>query len=296
MNRFQYSLTIDLEEDYRQFAIDQLKEAGYKDINPEKVIYQYFNVMKRRVTSRSRKVFYSKEFVYPEEYKKALQEFEAKVRAGADLTPYMSDKINQAGYDDLLLNDWNIQHFHLTRRFDENGRAKRSDYEIFAYVMNDAFYMIQVYHHKTRDLYWKQEMVRIIRDNWPGLIEKNHIKGITNLGEKLDDHQYREIRNACATTFVELGNGETYGMIGGGYASSGLSLQVVQRADYLHNRLVVFEKIVGENAEWICRTVNQMNESSSFLDVHLLWIIDADHIAMEEKMSRDAKNEKIVSC
>ena len=78
---------------------------------------------------------------------------------------------------DDLLNDWNIYHFHLTKRFREDGFAKRSDYQIFAWVTADCIYMIQIYPHKEAHLYTKKELLKIIEENWPELLKPHHIKG-----------------------------------------------------------------------------------------------------------------------
>ncbi len=99
-------------------------------MDKENVIRQYWNMEKRLIQRKPRKVVYSAEFRCPEEYERALAEFEERVKKGGNLHPFMSDKILKSSYNDLLLNDWNIYHFHLTGRFRDDGFAARNKYEM----------------------------------------------------------------------------------------------------------------------------------------------------------------------
>ena len=214
--KFQWSLDIDLQADYSSAVYAGLKRAGYTDADKKYAVYQYYNLLKRQIEPKPRQVMYSKEFQCPKEYQVALKAFEERAQNGLSLAPFQSEKIKRANYNDMLLNDWGIQHFHLSRRYRDDGFVARSQYQIFAYVTDEAMYMIQIVPHNEEDLYSRREMVRIIRDNWPNLLKRFHIKGVTGLTEKLDDHAYGEIRNANITTLLELGENEVYGMIGGG--------------------------------------------------------------------------------
>ena len=118
---------------------------------------------------------------------------------------FYKKNINEPEKSDDLLNDWNIYHFHLTKRFREDGFAKRSDYQIFAWVTADCIYMIQIYPHKEAHLYTKKELLKMIEENWPELLKPHHIKGAVRLSVQLDDEQYGVLRDAHATSFVELG-------------------------------------------------------------------------------------------
>lgn len=285
---FQWTLDISLQDDYRVKIFKYLRSCGYKDVNERDAVFQYFNLQKRQLEARPRRVLYSKEFICPDRYEQALKEFEEKCIEGKSLHPYMSSKLRFANYNDLLLNDWNIQHFHLTRRFNKDGSAKSSDYEIFAYVTDDAIYMIQVYNHQAEDLYSNQNMIRIIHDNWPKLIEKNHLKGVTGLEEKIDNHTYGLFRKGGVSTFVELGENEVYGLIGGGYASNGFSNEAVRNADFWLNRLRTFQTIIKDNAVWIGKTIDHkigMKAELCQMIIKLLWIKNADKATMYERNS-----------
>ena len=283
---FQWKLDVALKEDYKENLFQNMLRLGIKDIDRDNVIRQYWNMQKRLISDRPRRVVYSKEFHCPEEYERALAEFEERVRKGGNLHPFMSDKILKSSYNDLLLNDWNIYHFHLTRRFRDDGFAARNKYEIFAYVTDDAFYMVQIYLHSEDHLYSKQEMVRIIRDNWPGLLERFHLNGVSCLSEKVDDSSYEMLRKAHISTMVELGENEVYGMIGGGYASNGYSVEALRKADFWEKRLEVFQNIVVDNAGIILKTIEENFDvcSNPYMNIKLLWMDHADKVTLAEKI------------
>ena len=286
---FQWSLDIDLQADYSSTVYADLKRAGYKDADMKHAVYQYHNLLKRQIEPKSRKVVYSKEFQCPKEYRLALKEFEESVQNGSSLVPFQSEKITRADYNDMLLNDWGVHHFHLSRRYRDDGFVARSRYQIFAYVTDEIIYMIQIYPHNAEDLYSRRELVRILRDNWPELIERFHINGVTGLTEKFDDHIYGDIRKANITTLLELGENEVYGMIGGGYASNGFSTEAVRNADFWLNRLGVFQLVVRDNATWIGETINWAVDRGvqvCNMEMKLLWIDNKDKVTMCEKNSR----------
>ena len=48
------------------------------------------------------------------------------------------------------------------------------------------------------------------------MLEKFHLKDVTGLTEKFGDEEYKQLREAHATTLVELGENQVFGLIGGG--------------------------------------------------------------------------------
>ncbi len=253
-----WSLEIDMNRDLASLMYDSLKRRGISRVGQRDPVYEYFNYMKRTIRIRPRTILKSREFSVPPEYEKALQNFEDDVRAGRDLNRYLSDKILQPAASDALLYDWNIVHFHLTRWFRPDGFAKRSDYQIFAWVTDDCLYLIQIYPHDRRKepyLYSKQELVRIVERNWPQLLEPHRIPGAVKLTEQLDDKAYDQIHKAHITTAIQTGEGHVYCMIGGGYASDGSSGEAMRNANFWQNRMHICEEIIRENMQWIARKI-----------------------------------------
>lgn len=279
-----WRLEINLRDDFDEICYHALRRAGYKDASREKAVYQYFNLCKRSVEARPRSVVYSREFECPESYRLALEEFEEKVRKGESLRPFMSDKYRELNYDDLLLNDWNVYHFHLSRQYKADGSVKRSDYEIFAFITDETMYMIQIYHHRTEDLYSRQEIMRILHDNWPGLLEPFRLQDALELSKPYSDHELHQIRQSHAMTLLQIRKGQVYGMIGGGYASSGYSGEALRRVDYWHDRCNTFQQVFIENADKIGRILFRDKEYAD-MRIGLLGITNNDDVIVMEKNS-----------
>lgn len=288
ISQFQWVLDIPLQDDFQSTVYRDLLRAGYADANPKDAVYQYYNLMKRHIAAKPRTVLFSKEFKCPVGYELALSEFVEKVKKGVDLTPFQSQKIKLSAYNDLLLNDWDIQHFHLSRRYRGDGFVSRSKYQVFARVTDETVYMIQIYRHDAEDLYSKIEMVRILRDNWPETVERFHMENVAELTEKMNDHQYGLLRDAHAMTFVELGKNQVYFPFGGGYMSSGYSASALRQADNWLNRLSAIQMNIRNNAERIGKTINRYigrTEPYCDMQIRLLWIDNIDKVTMYESNS-----------
>ena len=194
----------------------------------------------------------------------------------------MSENIKDAGYSDGILNDWNIHHLHLSKRFGKDGFVKRSDYQIFAYFTGDTCYLVNIYPHKKPHLYSTQEMVKIIDNNWPELIEKNKISG--NLSVSLTDAEYEKLRKANITTFVQTEPNKIFGLIGGGYMSNGASQFALSASDFWHNICRKIQTdIVQLFAEKILTAISQVSDDyKSCLCINLLFFKNEYEIVLTE--------------
>lgn len=253
----QWSLEMDLIKDLELFMKKEMQRVGINPSNTRNILYEYFNMLKRIISIRPRRVVYSNEFQCPEEYKPALLEFEDNARKGKNLNKYQSDKITRPEESDDLLNDWNIVHFHLSRRFRDDGFAKRSNYQIFAWITDDCIYMIQVYPHKADFLYCKKELLNIVERNWPNLLEPYRLKDICSLNEQFDDEQYEQIREAHISTLIQTENDKCYGFLGGGYMSDGSSGEAVRNEFFWNNRLKICEDVIRRNMTSILQVIRE---------------------------------------
>lgn len=280
-----WSVEIDLNRDFTKIIKHKMLTMGFSPSNDKYCVYEYFNLLKRKVAQIPRVIEKSKEFACPEEYEVTLTEFEKKIVEGDDLLPYMSKKIKEINYSDGLLNDWNIQHFHLSRHLGDAEFVARSDYELFVYLTDNIAYLIQIYPHKKKNLYSTQEMVKIIWNNWPHLLEKNRLHGI--LSQKIDDEAYAKLRKANITTAVQVNDEEALCLIGGGYMSNGFSTEAIRNADSWFNLMKRRERGFVENIEGILHVIKQVNGLvKNDLDIHLLWFDNDKSDTMFDKMNQ----------
>lgn len=282
-----YSITIDLKEDLQKYSKRIISNCGFKCGNNEDYIRLYFNMQKRLISAVPRSVVKSKEFKCPHEYYRALEEIENKIQNGENLVPYMSDKILDLKYEDLLLSDWNIHHLHLSRRKRADGFVKRSDYELFVYISNETIYFIQIYPHSKKHLYSTQEMVRIIHNNWPNMISKFRINGVLGGTDKITDEGHDFLRKKGVNTFVDLGNETLYVPFGGGYASNGSSVDVTRQSDYWKSLMIQCQHFIVRDIKRIIKAIYQIKKENVSHDLIFTMIyLNGDEMTLLERNNK----------
>lgn len=252
---YTYDLKIDFYRDWKDLLKRRLLEEGFKkdDLSTD-VCFQYFNYSRRLISPLPRKVRISKEFHCPENLREGLDLIIEKIKNGVDLKPHLSKGILNLNYHDDLLNDWGIHHLHLGTIKDNSGFFRRTGPVLFVRFDNKCAYIINVMRHGS----WaKQEMIRIIHNNWPESVERFQLVGVSAANPALTDKQYKEARHSHSIVLVEGGKGTVYGPLGMGYSTSGHSLEVSRTCDSIAIRLRDYEKFIKEH---ISTLVNEMIE------------------------------------
>ena len=151
---------------------------------------------------------------------------------GGDVVPHLSTRVKNSSNQDWMLWDYAIHHFHLTRSIEASGFVKRSDYLLFAIVVEDAAFFLDVRPHRDQEgLLWvRQDLLDIIIANWPELFQSNTLQGIT--GDVLTDEQKKVLRAKNINVIAQPGD-EPVAPLGGGVVSSGDSLLCRVWADKL---------------------------------------------------------------
>lgn len=236
---------MDFYADWVVFLKESLEKAGYpvKLEDRDSICHVYFNAAMRRVPALSRKILTAREFTCPEEHLQGLLYLEEKVRIGLDLTPHMSRKILRLDYDDHILNDWGIHHFHLGLSYDDKGLIRGTPFILLARVTDSHFYMIDVVGH---NLWNKCRYVEILHSNWPRSIEIWKCEGSEGLDHPPDDEAVRILRSGDINYPVQTEDGTCYMPMGGGITTSGVSINAVRKCLKARKLLEYFEKAVRE--------------------------------------------------
>lgn len=284
LEKNKYSIEIDLLRDLQNISKQRLCNMGFEitDKAEEDWIRLFFNAQKRLVSNTPRKILKSKEFVCPLQYGEALKEIEGKIIYGQSLSIYMSKTILDLKYKDLLFFDWNIHHFHLSKRKGCDGFVKRSDFELFVYFTDDIAHLIQIYPHSKSNLYSTQEMIKILHNNWPELIATSKIQGV--LSQEITDADYGSLRKAGVNTFVEVCDGTVYGAIGGGYATNKSSVDVTRNSDYWKRLMSNYQKLIVSETNNITDGISRLlgKNANRCLDIRLICLND-DELTFYEK-------------
>lgn len=222
---------IDFISDWRQIIEDELTSAGYpikagEDVKD--VTIKYYNLLKRLIVAGPRSVVFSDIFNCPPDLKEGLQQLTDKIQKGENLSPHLSKTIKDIEYDDVMLNDWGIHHFHLGAEQDSSGFIKRTGPLLFARVTSGTVYCVNVFSHGA----WsRQEIIEIIHRNWPETIQQYKINRAQPVALfQITDNHIKDFRNAGLSTMVQVPDGSLYAPTGGGYMLDGTSMQAVRQS------------------------------------------------------------------
>lgn len=241
-------IELDFISDYVEHLKDQLNECGimfkFPPSNDSRtMIYQYNNLMKRLIIPKKRKVHYSNEFNYSSQYHGVVKEIENKLINGESIFPYMSKEIINLNYKDLLLNDWGVYHLHLGSKIDKRNPRfiSRTNELLFIRVDEENVYFINIFKHGD----WSERRVlECIHDYWPETIRKYQIKAISTV--TLDNKTISMMRKNGISSLYNIRN-VCYASPGGGYMSSGHSVESVMFSNKLWNNIRLYELYVKEN-------------------------------------------------
>ncbi|MGJ0909207.1 hypothetical protein [Clostridium botulinum] len=268
---YRYNVEINFKQDWINRLKRELESYGYnvKETRDD-ICFSYFNLKKRLIKAIPRKVLISKEFKCPKELKNGLSLLKNKIEKGENIHPYLSKRILDLSYHDDLLNDWGIYHLHLGTEIDKNTKfIKRTGPLLFARFDERHVYFINVYKHGA---WTKQEMIRILHENWSESIKQFRMKEIESVMPKLTDKQYAMLRKSHVTTMVEVEKGAVYFPIGMGYMSSGHSTEAIRLCDHYSNIFRDYEKYVKDNIASIVKSIKDRSGNISNKIHFHLWL------------------------
>lgn len=277
------NLTIDFQKDWSNIMRNQLARDGYKVNSDEKsleICIKYLNLFRRRIISKPRTILISKEFHCPKNCREGVKLIRRKVKTGQDLTPHLSRQITNIDYNDALLNDWDIFHFHLGTSPDKNnsGFIARTGPLLFSRVTNDYFYMIDICKHGD----WsKQKLIEIVHRNWPESITDYKISGVSCLTHKNTDDDIKDLRAKGISTVFQVDDGTVYTSIGGGYDKSGANMDIVVRCKSCASNIRKWEEYIKDH---LSKLVDIALQQGIILGSHLhfqLEIRDGNAYAIE---------------
>ncbi len=227
---------IDLHADFAAACAKELVAAGYATPTgpAAEIIRSYANVRHRRVPQRPRKVHMAS-YTVPADLIAGEQSFLAAVARGADLRPYQSTRLERADFNDGMLNDFGIQHFHLGEgpHPSKPGFVSRTEPVLFALVRDDDFYSLGCYAHGAWSL---TSLLDLIHATWPQLIapsspgSSNDASGMKVIGltHAYTDAEVETLRKAGINALTQRSDGTIHVGPGGGVTTNGKSGKVAR--------------------------------------------------------------------
>lgn len=264
---YKYKINIDFIRDFTNYIKRNMRKMGYEVEENEKnfdICIKYFNLLKRMIYTKPRKVMISKEFSCPEKVKEGFNLLKSRIEQGEDLKKYLGKEILNLNYNDDLLNDWGIYHFHLGTNLDKDGFIQRTGPLLFAKFDNTNAYLIKIMDHGN---WTQQEMIKILYNNWPNSIRK--LEGLSSCS-KLNDSDIKKLRKMHMIGINKVNDGVVYGLLGGGYTSSGLSLEVLNICDRCFDSLKKYEAFIKSK---IVLIDNELKRQGVYLDQNIYFLL-----------------------
>lgn len=277
-----YQVDMDFDKDFVENLTAELADHNINvDItdDSETVKIKYFNFKKRLIPPVPRQVLKSNEFTCPTDQESGLEIIEEKIKKGDNLLPHLSRQLTNLDYNDSLLNDWGIYHLHLGTVIEGDGFINRTGPVLFARFDMENAYLINVMGHGS---WTKQQMIRVLHDNWPKSIEMYRLKGVIGLSHAPTDDDIKSARKFGVNTSIQLEPGVVYTNIGGGYTTSKTSIDVMQAMFYYNRVIKQLQKHVTENADKIGGI---LKKDYGYDDTQLtfkLGIEDGEYFAVEQ--------------
>lgn len=236
-----------------QLFRDELEESGYdtSGITDDFQLFQkYFTLCSRLVKPKPRNVIESDVFSCPEELKAGYDALKTKFRNGENVYANLHKPIKNINFDDLMLYDWNIQHFHLGLN-ERNGFVTRTGDVLLALIMDDTCYCVSIKPHG----HWSdKELLEIINRNWPNLTKAYKMDANLVPEYSPSDEELASLRSMGVNVIQQLSDGSVVTPIGGGYQGDKSSTNAFWHASELRKIIYNSEKIIRQqildNPDW----------------------------------------------
>lgn len=258
-------------DDLRQILTERMRVNGIKmppDANAGAVLVEYLNSQGRLIEMRSRQVFWSRELLarkLPPNVSLAVRAIEQASAGGSNLNPYLSMRVQKV-YNDMLLNDWGINHLHLgLPGAGPPPFVGRTGTLLYVYVAEETLYFVDVRSHESFD---DQVLIEIVHNNWPHLLAKSRAVDVPG-GHPLSREQRARLRGkvrgrrrGAVNALTQMADGTVYFPHGGGYVMKGLSLAVRVDADVRHDRICRHERWCKNNGDVLAAAIFERTERS----------------------------------
>jgi len=218
------TIQINLISDMVRIMRRELEEIGYKvNITDDRVLMMYyFTTCKRIIKAIPRKVHEANNLVVPESRRAGYDALKAKFERGESVMQHMSKQIKGLKFQDKMLFDWGVHHFHLDTTIEADGFVKQHDEIVYAIVDDRDVYVIAVWEHE----HWADKnLLEVVLANWPHLLEPFRITGKPVMD--FDSKGVEKLREANVNTVLTLSDGYGYMGRGMGITTAGTSSDAV---------------------------------------------------------------------
>lgn len=230
-------IRMNFEEDLKEIMLNELHALGYVSSEEDglhTLLVRYLNIVRRLPPVVPWTISVSTELEkrkLPPDIREGLGLFLNRAKTGENLKPYISTRILDADFPDLMFYSWGIHHFHLGRSLDHRGFIERTDELLFAITEPETYtmYLIDVLLHLGS--FTNQDLLRIIENNWPQVLDRYTLVGVTPSFNGLADDELRKLGNAGINVALQTPGGRVLAPMGGGITTAKTSVENTIEAD-----------------------------------------------------------------
>lgn len=219
----------------------------------ESISYKYWNVKRREIWPSPRYIIEPQGFTVPHDLSDGYRWLKEKIERGDNINSHLSKNLLDTSYEDRLLNDWGIFHFHLKTSYRPDGWVDRGDPLLFAFIKNNCFYSLRFGLHK--DLY-ADDFLRIIHENWPELISQYRLNIQGCETDRVIDRKL--MRKSGIMVPIMLAPDVVYQSPGGGYSCTGISVDALAISDMYLRNIEIMENNFRNNIDYFVTEFERM--------------------------------------
>lgn len=215
-------LKMDLMKDYSVLLRQRMVAEGYPGPaieTDEETFTRYLNLLNRSIEARRRMTKKAGGFTCPPDLQAGLDALIKLSEEGGNLRPYQSTSMEQDQYDDGMLNDWGLHHFHLGTAPHPTmpGYMGRTGPLLYAVVTREVLYCIAILQHKQ----WSnQQLLEVMHRDFPELTKAATFKGSNlkphALAVTYTDSEVQQLRNNGINVITQRPDGSIMMGPGGG--------------------------------------------------------------------------------
>ena len=176
----------------------------------------------------------------------AIRQIQAELSIGLDMRPWLSRSLfkrRRDGRADLLFNDWQISHFHLSRVFARPDQIKGTRDLLFAYISADMAVLLDVLPHGQ----WAcQELLRMMLRTEPHVLNQFELRGVLPGTEVITDELLFALRSKGVNPPIQI-DGKVFMAPGMGIAASGHAMRHTRYADEFQFNIQRVKEAVASN-------------------------------------------------
>jgi hypothetical protein len=198
--------------------------------NLDEALVNWLHFLARSVPQRPRQVITSPEVQALRSTYPAINTISLELQIGGDITPWLSDRVRTRKADpkaDMMFNDWQILHFHLSRTFETSSKIARTRPLLYAFISAERAVLLDIQPHGSWTM---QALLRILLKCSPE--DLTEMKGISGSQSPMTDAQMEALRGRHVQGPIEI-DGRVYFSPGMGVALNGGSVRIRYFADQL---------------------------------------------------------------